>query len=111
MRPSSLLTMTLRVVWLFSKAHGHFCAGWDLQAGARLHAVDGKALTHRLGADADARAIGPMGPSRLVLSKPVIAAVSGAAVAGGMELALWCTCGSWRPMPISGSTAGASVCR
>src|SRR4051794_15008711 len=38
----------------------------------------------------DAQPGGPMGPSRLLLSKPVIAAVAGAAVAGGMELALWC---------------------
>jgi enoyl-CoA hydratase len=78
-------------VAVFHGAHGHFCAGWDLQHGARL-ATSGKdhALTALDFASDDARALGPMGPSRLRLSKPVIAAVSGAAVAGGMELALWC---------------------
>jgi enoyl-CoA hydratase len=77
---------TARVA-VFHGEHGHFCAGWDLQAGAKLAA---QALGH-LDFDADdAKALGPMGPSRLPLSKPVIAAVSGAAVAGGMELALWC---------------------
>ncbi len=79
-------------VAVFHGANGHFCAGWDLQSGARLHAqgVRGDALTH-LQWPADAPdPLGPMGPSRLLLSKPVIAAVAGAAVAGGMELALWC---------------------
>ena len=79
-------------VAVFHGAHGHFCAGWDLQFGARMARQPGGA--HVLAAlDFDAggpRAPGPMGPSRLLLSKPVIAAVSGAAVAGGMELALWC---------------------
>jgi enoyl-CoA hydratase len=74
-------------VAVFHGDHGHFCAGWDLQAGAKLA---GSALTHLDFEAADAKALGPMGPSRLLLSKPVIAAVSGAAVAGGMELALWC---------------------
>src|SRR3990167_528002 len=77
-------------VAVFHGAHGHFCAGWDLQYGARL-AASGETggLDLDFAAD-DKRALGPMGPSRLQLSKPVIAAVSGAAVAGGMELALWC---------------------
>ena len=84
-------------VAVFHGAHGHFCAGWDLQAGARLRAT-GAAVFEPLQVDAQALAgrpgvpgpLGPMGPSRLLLSKPVIAAVSGAAVAGDMELALWC---------------------
>jgi enoyl-CoA hydratase len=79
-------------VAVFHGAHGHFCAGWDLQFGARMAQQPGGAdVLSGLDFDArDARAPGPMGPSRLLLSKPVIASVSGAAVAGGMELALWC---------------------
>jgi enoyl-CoA hydratase len=79
-------------VAVFHGAHGHFCAGWDLQAAAQQ---PGEAAAQQLAAalafDADdSHPIGAMGPTRLLLSKPVIAAVSGAAVAGGMELALWC---------------------
>jgi enoyl-CoA hydratase len=77
-------------VAVFHGAHGHFCAGWDLQYGARLsESGDTGGLDLDFEPD-DPRPLGPMGPSRLQLAKPVIAAVSGAAVAGGMELALWC---------------------
>ena len=88
-------------VAVFHGAHGHFCAGWDLKAGARMARDEGGpgVLTNldfeplssaQLEAEPASAPLGPMGPSRLLLSKPVIAAVSGAAVAGGMELALWC---------------------
>jgi enoyl-CoA hydratase len=79
-------------VAVFHGANGHFCAGWDLQYGARMAQQAGGAgvLSDLDFETTDARPPGPMGPSRLLLSKPVIAAVSGAAVAGGMELALWC---------------------
>jgi enoyl-CoA hydratase len=57
---------------------GTFCAGADLQAIARGE-------PNRVEPDGD----GPMGPTRMVLSKPVIAAIAGHAVAGGLELAAW----------------------
>ena len=59
--------------------HGQFCAGADLKAFASGQA-------NRIEPVGD----GPMGPSRMLLSKPVVAAISGYAVAGGLELTLWC---------------------
>jgi len=67
-----------RVAVLFGDG-GTFCAGADLKAVS-----DGRGNRVRQGED------GPMGPTYMQLSKPVVAAVAGHAVAGGLELALWC---------------------
>jgi len=67
-------------VAVFHGDHGTFCAGADLKSVAAGHG------SNTLSEDGD----GPMGPSRMQLSKPVIGAIAGHAVAGGMELALWC---------------------
>ena len=88
-------------VAVLTGAGGHFCAGFDLKA----FAADGAATTIPHGE-------GPMGPTRRLPAKPVIAAVEGYAVAGGLELALVVRppgrLGDARP---SASSAGAGACR
>ncbi|MBI4512397.1 MAG: crotonase/enoyl-CoA hydratase family protein [Deltaproteobacteria bacterium] len=69
---------TLKVTVL-TGAGGQFCAGADLKAMASGH-------PNRVAPDGD----GPMGPTRMLLGKPVLAAIEGHAVAGGLELAAWC---------------------
>ncbi len=80
-------SQSVAVLW---GAGGAFCAGFDLKyAASQLGQKDPMAaLNFPAGEGPVPR--GPMGPTRLQLSKPVIAAVAGPAVAGGMELALWC---------------------
>ncbi len=86
-------------VAVLTGAGGTFCAGADL-----------KALS-----EGDRRPVleagpGPMGPTRLELSKPVIAAIEGHAVAGDSSSPCGAICGWRRPTPCSASTAGASAC-
>src|SRR3977135_1024153 len=69
-------------VAVLTGASGTFCAGADLKA---MRSGEAERVT-RLAPDGD----GPVGPTRMLLSKPVIAAVEGHAVAGGIELAVWC---------------------
>ncbi len=69
-----------RSVGVLTGAGGAFCAGADLKA------ITAGSGANRTSPDGD----GPMGPSRMLLDKPVVAAVEGHAVAGGLELALWC---------------------
>jgi enoyl-CoA hydratase len=67
------------LVGVLTGASGYFCAGADLKGFS-------KGLGNRIDEEGD----GPMGPTRMILSKPVIAAVAGYAVAGGLEIALLC---------------------
>ena len=91
----------LRVAILRAAGDKFFCAGWDLKE----FAVEGFPESY------DPEGDGALGISRRLLSKPVIAAVDGHAVAGGLELALWCDMRVMEDDAIFGVFAGAGVCR
>ena len=78
-------------VGVFHGDNGTFCTGADLKAMMNGQTQDNNPMTDpKTGDDfSPVDDLGPMGPSRMVLSKPVIAAISGWAVAGGIELACW----------------------
>ncbi len=79
-------------VAVLTGAGGAFCAGFDLKSAASgdgIEWIESLTIPENWVDPINAPLPGPMGPSRLMLSKPVIAAIEGSAVAGGMELALW----------------------
>ena len=79
-------------VAILTGAEGTFCAGFDLKSASHGDGIDwitGLDIPEAWVDPINNPRPGPMGPSRFMLSKPVIAAIEGSAVAGGMELALW----------------------